>query len=49
VLAERGGRGRTEHFTEVAITGVAPGALVEARITGRSPSGLLATPIERAA
>ncbi|MBZ9937995.1 tRNA (N(6)-L-threonylcarbamoyladenosine(37)-C(2))-methylthiotransferase MtaB [Mesorhizobium sp. BR1-1-16] len=49
VLAERGGRGRTEHFTEVAIAGVAPGRVVDARITGRGPSGLIATPIERAA
>ncbi len=49
VLAERGGRGRTEHFTEVAIADVDPGRLVEARITGRSASGLLAMPIERAA
>ncbi|HWJ72743.1 MAG TPA: tRNA (N(6)-L-threonylcarbamoyladenosine(37)-C(2))-methylthiotransferase MtaB [Kaistia sp.] len=49
VLAERGGRGRTEQFTEVAIAGVAPGRVVDAHITGRSASGLLATPIEKGA
>ena len=49
VLTERGGRGRTEHFTEVAIADVAPGLIVEARITGRGPDGLVAVPVAAAA
>jgi len=49
VLVERGGRGRTEHFTDVAIEGPAPGAIVDVRITGRAESRLLATPIAGAA
>ncbi|MEO8668014.1 MAG: radical SAM protein, partial [Bauldia sp.] len=41
VLVERGGIGRTEHFTPVAWTG-APGTIVNARITGSTPRHLLA-------
>ncbi len=49
VLIERDGRGRTEHFTEAAIDSGAPGAIVAARITGRTDSGLLATALPEAA
>ncbi|WP_018183002.1 tRNA (N(6)-L-threonylcarbamoyladenosine(37)-C(2))-methylthiotransferase MtaB [Kaistia granuli] len=49
VLMERGGVGRTEHFTPVSMPGVAAGTLVPAHITGRTASGLLATPLAEAA
>jgi threonylcarbamoyladenosine tRNA methylthiotransferase MtaB len=41
VLVERGGIGRTEHFTPVAWSGE-PGAIVSARITGHTQRALLA-------
>ncbi len=43
VLAERGGRGRTEHFTPVRIEGVAAGEIVAATITGHDGKTLEAT------
>jgi threonylcarbamoyladenosine tRNA methylthiotransferase MtaB len=49
VLIERTGRGRTEHFTEVAIDAGTPGAIVAARITGRTESALVATALSEAA
>jgi threonylcarbamoyladenosine tRNA methylthiotransferase MtaB len=49
VLIERDGRGRTEHFTETAIDTGAPGAIVAARITGRTQSTLVATALPEAA
>ncbi len=49
VLIERGGRGRTEHFTETAIDAGAPGAIVAAKITGRSDHALVATALSEAA
>jgi threonylcarbamoyladenosine tRNA methylthiotransferase MtaB len=49
VLIERGGRGRTEHFTETAIDAGTPGAIVAARITGRTASTLVATALSEAA
>ena len=42
ILVESGGFGRTEHFTLAEID-AAPGAIVAARITGRTPRGLIAT------
>ncbi|MCX5494818.1 tRNA (N(6)-L-threonylcarbamoyladenosine(37)-C(2))-methylthiotransferase MtaB [Kaistia dalseonensis] len=49
VLMERGGVGRTEHFAPVVMPDVPAGALVEARITGRTAQGLIAQPVEKAA
>ena len=49
VLVERGGRGRTEHFIATAIDAGTPGAIVAARITGRTGSTLLATALSEAA
>ncbi len=49
VLVERSGRGRTEHFTEATIDSGEPGAIVPARITGRTASGLTATALPEAA
>jgi threonylcarbamoyladenosine tRNA methylthiotransferase MtaB len=49
VLMEKGGLGRTEHFTPVTMPGIAAGTLVSAQITGRTASGLLATPLAEAA
>ncbi len=49
VLVEQGGMGRTEHFTEVAIDAGAPGAIVPARITGRTARALVATALPEAA
>ena len=49
VLVERGGVGRTEHFTEVAIDAGEPGAIVPARITGHTARALLATALAEAA
>ncbi len=41
VLAERGGRGRTEHFTPVRLD-AAPGVLLAARVLATDATGLLA-------
>ena len=49
VLVERGGIGRTEHFTRSAIDAGAPGAIVPARITGRTARALVATALAEAA
>jgi threonylcarbamoyladenosine tRNA methylthiotransferase MtaB len=49
VLMEKGGVGRTEHFTPVTMPGIAAGTLVSVHITGRTASGLLATPLAEAA
>jgi len=49
VLMEKGGVGRTEHFTPVTMPGIAAGTLVPVQITGRTASGLLATPLAEAA
>ena len=49
VLMERGGVGRTEHFTPVSMPGLAAGTIVPAHIVGRTASGLLATPLAEAA
>ena len=49
VLVERDGRGRTEHFTEATIDAGLPGAIVAARITGRSEHRLVATALPEAA
>ena len=49
VLVERNGRGRTEHFTEASIDAGTPGAIVAARITGRSGNALIATTLPEAA
>jgi threonylcarbamoyladenosine tRNA methylthiotransferase MtaB len=49
VLVERGGVGRTEHFTQVAIAGEAAGTIVPTRITGRTAHGLIAKPLAEAA
>jgi threonylcarbamoyladenosine tRNA methylthiotransferase MtaB len=49
VLVERGGRGRTEHFTETTIDTGEPGSIVVARIIGRTTSGLVATALPEAA
>ncbi len=43
VLAERGGRGHTQHFTPVRLD-AAPGALVQARVTAADAYGLRAEP-----
>jgi threonylcarbamoyladenosine tRNA methylthiotransferase MtaB len=48
VLVEREGLGRTEHFT-VAEIDATPGAIVAARITGRTDRALIATPFAAAA
>jgi len=48
VLVEGNGLGRTEHFTEAEIGGAA-GAIVAARITGRTRRGLIASPLAEAA
>ncbi|ESR26075.1 tRNA (N(6)-L-threonylcarbamoyladenosine(37)-C(2))-methylthiotransferase MtaB [Lutibaculum baratangense] len=44
VLAERGGRGRTEDFTPVRIEGVEAGTLLAATITGHDGRNLEASP-----
>jgi threonylcarbamoyladenosine tRNA methylthiotransferase MtaB len=44
LLVENGGVGRTEQFTPAEID-AAPGTLVDARITGRTARGLIATPL----
>ncbi|WP_029074890.1 tRNA (N(6)-L-threonylcarbamoyladenosine(37)-C(2))-methylthiotransferase MtaB [Kaistia adipata] len=49
VLMEKGGVGRTEHFTPVSMPGLAAGTIVPAHIVGRTASGLLATPLAEAA
>ncbi len=49
VLVERDGRGRTEHFTEAAIDAGTPGAIVAARITGRTQNALIASRLSEAA
>jgi threonylcarbamoyladenosine tRNA methylthiotransferase MtaB len=49
VLVERQGLGRSEQFVPVVIDGGRPGAIVPARVTGASPRGLVATPLEVAA
>jgi threonylcarbamoyladenosine tRNA methylthiotransferase MtaB len=49
VLAERGGRGHTEHFTPVEIAFAPPGAIVDVRISGHNGIALQAEPIARAA
>lgn len=49
VLMERGGVGRTEHFTPVSMPGLEAGTIVPAHIVGRTASGLLATPLAEAA
>ena len=49
VLVEAAGIGRTEHFTRTAIDTGAPGAVVAARITGRTARTLLATALPEAA
>ena len=49
VLIERGGRGRTEHFTETTIDAGEPGAIVAALITGRTETALIATALSEAA
>ena len=49
VLVERGGVGRTEHFTQVAIDAGEPGVIVPARITGHTARALLATALAEAA
>ena len=49
VLIERNGRGRTEHFTEATIDAGTPGAIVAARITGRTEGALIATALPEAA
>ncbi len=49
VLIERGGIGRTEHFTQVSIDAGMPGAIVSARITGRTDRTLVATALAEAA
>jgi threonylcarbamoyladenosine tRNA methylthiotransferase MtaB len=49
VLMEKGGVGRTEHFTPVSMPGIAAGTIVPAHIVGRTASGLLATPLAEAA
>ena len=48
LLVENGGVGRTEQFTLAEIDGP-PGALVDARITGATSRGLIATPLAKAA
>ena len=48
VLVEGNGLGRTEHFTEAEIDGAA-GAIVAARITGRTARALIAAPLAEAA
>ena len=47
-MLERDGLGRTEHFT-VAEIDATPGAIVAARITGRTDRALIATPLAAAA
>jgi threonylcarbamoyladenosine tRNA methylthiotransferase MtaB len=49
VLVEEAGIGRTEHFTPAAIDGGVPGAIVAARITGRTARSLIGTLIPEAA
>ena len=49
VLVETDGIGRTEHFTQVTIDAGAPGAIVPARITGRTARSLVATALAEAA
>jgi threonylcarbamoyladenosine tRNA methylthiotransferase MtaB len=49
LLVENGGVGRTERFTLAEIAGPRPGALVTARITGRTGRGLIAEPMAEAA
>ncbi len=49
VLIERDGRGRTEHFTEATIDAGTPGAIIAARITGRTETALIATALPEAA
>ncbi len=49
VLMEKGGVGRTEHFTPVSMPGLEAGTIVPAHIVGRTASGLLATPLAEAA
>jgi threonylcarbamoyladenosine tRNA methylthiotransferase MtaB len=48
VLAESGGRGRTEHFAPVRIAGAAPGQMVRARLTAADADALAATPVSPA-
>jgi threonylcarbamoyladenosine tRNA methylthiotransferase MtaB len=49
ILMEKGGVGRTEHFTPVSMPGLEAGTIVPAHIVGRTASGLLATPLAEAA
>jgi threonylcarbamoyladenosine tRNA methylthiotransferase MtaB len=49
VLVERGGLGRTEHFTPAEIGAGSPGEIVAARVIGRTNRGLLAAPLAEAA
>ena len=49
MLVEHGGRGHTEHFTETTIDSGVPGAIVLARITGRTASSLIAAVLPEAA
>ena len=48
LLVEHGGVGRTEQFTLAEVDGL-PGTLVDARITGQTRRGLVATPLAEAA
>jgi threonylcarbamoyladenosine tRNA methylthiotransferase MtaB len=49
VLVERGGTGRTEHFTPVTISGAPVGSIVPVRIAGRTETGLVAEALAEAA
>ena len=49
LLVENGGIGRTEHFTPAEIAGPKPGMIVDAKITGRTASSLIAEPLTEAA
>ena len=44
VLVEAGGRGRSEHYSPVAIEGCKPGQIVSARVVAATKSGLVASP-----
>ena len=49
VLVENGGVGHTEHFTPTEIAGCRPGAIVAAKVSGKTTRGLLAAPLAVAA
>lgn len=49
ILMERGGIGRTEQYLPVALPGLEPGDLLEARVTGHADGKLLVEPLRKAA